>query len=114
MPFFLIALGAVLVAAAINGRHKELGDLWLSEISGQGSFLNIVVVLLILGALGAITGLRGLAIGFMTLVLVVLFLSNAGTVPTINIISKLRAQLLGGREGPATNPTFGTPPPTIH
>lgn len=95
MPFFLAALGAVLIAAAINGRHRELGDLWQAQFSGPGSFVNVAVVFFLLGALGAISGLKPLATAFMGLLLLVMFFGSAGTEESINVISRLRAQLGG-------------------
>lgn len=117
MPFFLVAVGLVLAASAINGRHRELGQLWASEFSGQGSFLNVALVLFLFGALGAITGLRPIAIGFMTLVLVVMFLSNAGTSESVNVISKIRQQLSGAPSLPEVNTNLDLnhiPTATIH
>lgn len=96
MPFFLIGIGLLLLMAGINGRHKELGDLWLSQMQGKGSFLNLAFVILLLGAFGAITGLRPLAVAFMSLILLVLVLSNSGTTETASLIGRFRAQLLGG------------------
>lgn len=95
MPFFLVAVGIVLVAAAANNRHRELGELWASEFTGPGSFVNVVIVFFLLGAVGAISGLRPLAVAFMALVLLVMFISNAGTTESVNFISRLRAQLGG-------------------
>lgn len=95
MPFFLVFVGVLLVAAAVNNRHRELGDLWVSEFTGQGSFVNVVIVFFLLGALGAISGLRPLAVAFMGLVLLVMFLTHAGTTESVNFISKLRTQLTG-------------------
>lgn len=124
MPFFLIAIGSVLAASAINGKHKELGDLWKAEIVPFG---NIALVLFLLGALGAITGLRPIAIGLMTLVLVVFFLRNAGSTDSLNFISRIRQELSGGAGAtqtittgplPEVNANLDLPPlpqvPTIH
>lgn len=96
MPFFLVALGLVMIAAAINGRHKELGDLWQEEFTGTQSFLNVALVFFLLGAVGAISNLKPLATAFMGLILLTMFLRGAGTEESINVISRIRAQLLGG------------------
>lgn len=120
MPFFLVAIGLVLAASAINGKHRELGQLWAREFTGQGSFLAVALVLFLLGALGAITGLRPIAVAFMSLVLVVMFLSRAGTSESVNFISRIRQQLSGTTTLPTVNtndpPTLPTipPVPTIH
>lgn len=110
MPFFLVALGLVLAASAINGKHRELGILWAQEFTGQGSFLNVALVLFLLGALGAITGLRPVAVAFMSLVLVVMFLTHAGTSESVNFISRIRQQLSG--VGGSQN--INTPLPQVH
>jgi hypothetical protein len=96
MPFFLIAVGLVMIAAAINDKQVELGELWKEQFTGPQSFLSIALVFFLLGALGAVTNLRPLAVAFMGLILLVMFLSNAGTSESINFISRLRAQMLGG------------------
>jgi len=95
MPFFLIAVGLLLVASAINNKAHELGDLWKDQFTGQGSFANVVVVLFLLGALGAVTNMRPLAVAFMGLFLLVFFLGNAGTSQSVSFVSKLRQQLTG-------------------
>jgi len=95
MPFFLLAVGLTMLAAVINGKSKELGDLIQSIFSGPGSFINIAIVLLLLGAAGAITGLKPLATAFMGLVLLVLFLGNAGTTTSVNILTTLRKDVGG-------------------
>lgn len=96
MPFALLLIGLVMVMAALNNRQKELGDLWASELSGDGSFLNVLFVMFILGAAGAITGLKPLAVAFMGLVLLVMVLSNSGASDSLSIVADLRKQLLGG------------------
>lgn len=96
MPFFLMAIGVVLLMAAINGRHKELGDLWLSQLRGPGSFLNLLFILLLLGAVGSIRALQPIAIAFMSLIILVVVLTNSGTVDSLSLIGRARAQLLGG------------------
>lgn len=96
MPFFLIAIGIVLSMAAVTGRQRELGDLWLSQLRGPGSFLNVALVLLLIGAVGAISQLKPLATAFMALVLLVLVLSNSGTTESVSLIGKARSQILGG------------------
>lgn len=96
MPFLLLLLGIVMLMAAINGRHKELGDLWLSQVQGPNNFLNILFVLLLLAGMGSISALRPLAIAFMGLLLLVLVLTNSGTEQSVSLIGRARAQLLGG------------------
>lgn len=101
MPFALILIGLAMVMAAVNNRHKELGTLWLSQLQGQGSFLNVLALLLLLGAAGAITGLRPLATAFMGLVLLVMVLSTSRSAESMSILGELKKQLLGTAPAPA-------------
>lgn len=95
MPFFLAAIGAVMVAAAINGRHKELGDLWKAQFSGKGSFLNVAILFFVIGAAGAVTQLKPLATAFMGLVILVMILGSSGTTESTNALSRIRQQVGG-------------------
>lgn len=100
MPFALILIGLAMVMSAVNNRQVELGNLWLSQLHGPGSFLNVLALLLLIGAAGAITQLRPLAVAFMGLVLLVMVLSNSGTVESATLLGKIRNQLLGNSPAP--------------
>jgi hypothetical protein len=95
MPFFLAAIGAVMLAAAVNGKHRELGDLWKAQFSGSGSFINVAILFFIVGAVGAIAQLKPLAIAFMSLILLVMFFGSAGTSESVNVITRIRQQVGG-------------------
>ena len=85
-----------MVAAAINGRHKELGDLWKAQFAGgKGSFINVVILFFLIGAAGAITQLKPLAIAFMGLILLVMVLGSSGTTESTNALTRIRQQVGG-------------------
>lgn len=96
MPFLLLIVGIMLLMSAINGRHKELGELWLSQVQGPNNFLNVLFVFLLLTAMGSIQALRPLAIAFMGLVILVMILTNSGTEQSASLIGRLRSQISGG------------------
>jgi len=85
-------VGVILLAAAMRGTHKELGELLKIQFTGEGSFLAWAFALFMIALLGAIEQLRPLARAFMALVLIVLLLVHSRET---NIFSLIQAQLLG-------------------
>lgn len=80
MPFVLIAVGAILFVAGVRGNNKQLWTLIEGDFTGDKSFLVWIAAIAVVGGLGYIKSLRPLSIAFMTLLLIVLFLSNRGVI----------------------------------
>lgn len=78
MPFLIIIIGLLLVVTAFKGTTGRLGQMLVEEFTGQSSFLYWAVAILVIGAVGYIKPLKGLANSFLVLLIVVLFLSNKG------------------------------------
>lgn len=74
MPFVLIFMGAVLVAAAVRGTQGQLFTLIRGDFSGPNNFIYWVVSILMVGALGYVPKLKPISDGFLVLIIVVLFL----------------------------------------
>lgn len=92
MPIVVIAIGLVLLIAAVRGTHKELGALLLSQFVGPGSFSAWVFAFVLLGMIGFIEPLKPLSRGLMGLLLLVLLLRNSqGT----DLITTASEQIFG-------------------
>jgi hypothetical protein len=78
MPFVIIALGAILLAAAYQGRQSELFALMKGEFTGSPNYLTWMFVIFAIGAVGYIPALKPVSTSFLVLVIIVLFLSNGG------------------------------------
>ena len=80
MPMFLLLLGIMFLTAAVRGKDKV--DLLFSTIkddfTGPNNFLEWGVALFVIGAVGYYKPLKPVSTAFMTLLIVVLFLSNKG------------------------------------
>lgn len=80
MPFVLLLFGAVLFVAGVRGTNKDLWTLVKGDFTGDKSFLLWIAAISIVGGAGYIKPLKGLSVAFMTLLLLVLFLSNKGVI----------------------------------
>lgn len=80
MPFVLLLFGIVLFVAGIRNTHQDLWALVKGDFTGDKSFLLFVAAIAIVGGAGYIKPLKGLSVAFMTLLLLVLFLSNKGVI----------------------------------
>lgn len=78
MPFVLILFGAVLLVAGIRNTYKDLWTLVKGDFTEQGGFLTWVAAIAVVGGMGYIPKLKPLSVAFMTLLLLVLVLSNGG------------------------------------
>lgn len=84
MPFALVIIGVVLLIAAVrgttgdSGSQKGLFTLVKGDFSGPNNFIYWFVAILIIGMIGYIPDLKKLSVAFLTLVIVVLFLSRGG------------------------------------
>jgi len=102
MPFALLLIGAILLVAGLRNTYTDLwalvkGDFTQNTGAG-GNFLTWVAAIAVVGGLGYIPKFKALSVAFMTLLLLVLVLSNGG------IFAKLQAFIKSGAGGnaPAT------------
>lgn len=80
MPFILLLIGAILFVAGVRGTNKTLWALVKGDFTGSNSFLVWVAAIAVVGGVGYIPKLRPISVAFMTLLLIVLFLSNKGVI----------------------------------
>lgn len=73
MPFVLLAIGAIIVLAAIRNTHGDLGNALATDIPG---FFKWALAIVAIGALGWIPGMQKISRMLLALVLVVLLLVN--------------------------------------
>ena len=78
MPFVLILFGAILFVAAVQNNQAALWALVKNDFSGKDSFAVWIIAIIAIGSLGYIKSLRTLSISIMTLLLLVLVISNKG------------------------------------
>jgi len=95
MPYALLLIGAVMLVAGLRGTHKDLWELVKGDFTDQGGFITWVAAIAVVGGMGYIPKLRPLSIAFMTLLLLVLVLSNGG------VFAKLQAFIQSGAGGNA-------------
>lgn len=96
MPYVLLLFGAVLFVSGIRGTNKDLWALVKGDFTGNKSFLLWIAAIAIVGGAGYIKPLKGLSVAFMTLLLIVLFLSNKG------VIAQLQGYVNNPNPGGAT------------
>jgi hypothetical protein len=81
MPLLILFIGIVLVAAGINNKIPDLMQLLKEDFrpsDNSPGFHVWVLAIVGLGALGYVKPLKGLANGFLVLVILGLILSNGG------------------------------------
>jgi hypothetical protein len=98
MPFVLLLVGAVLLLAGIRNTYGALWSLIKGDFTGTNSFLPWVAAIAVVGGLGYVPRLRPLAIAFMTLLLLVLIISNSG------VFAKLQQFVTSGGAGGGVSP----------
>jgi len=76
MPFALIIIGTVLLISSAKNTQSQLYALLAGDFTGPNNFIYWMVSILIIGAVGYIPKLKPLSVGFMTLVIIVLFLKR--------------------------------------
>lgn len=93
MPFVLILIGAILLVAGLRNTYADLWQLVKTDFTEQNGFLSWVAAIAVVGGLGYVPKLRPLSVAFMTLLLVVLILSNGG------VFAKLQQFIQSGAGG---------------
>lgn len=76
MPFVLLIAGATLLIVAVRNTQDDLFALLKKDFSGPNNFVYWVFSLLVIGALGYIPKLKPISVGFLSLVILVLFLTK--------------------------------------
>lgn len=102
LPYALLILGAALFVAGIRGKNADLWELVKSDFTGTNGFAVWIVAVGIVGGVGYVKPLKPLSIAFLSLLLVVLFLSNRG------VIAQLQTYL--NSSGTPATPTTGLAP----
>lgn len=102
MPYVLLFFGVVLLVAGIRNTYGQLLTLIENDVSG--GFLAWLAAVAVVGGLGYIPKLKALSVAFMTLLLLVLVLSNGGVFAKLQ--GFLQSGSLGGASpGPTVTPT---------
>lgn len=82
MPIVFGFVGILLIVAGVRGTvagtDPSLVSLVKADFTGQPNYLEWVIAILLIGAVGYIPKLEPISRGFMVLVVVGLFLSNKG------------------------------------
>src|ERR1700744_1855791 len=73
MPFLLLAAGIIIIVAAVRNTYKQLGTALATDVPG---FTVWAAAVFAVAAIGWIPGMKSVSRGLMTLVLLVLVLSN--------------------------------------
>lgn len=101
MPFVLLLFGTILFVAGINNQQSNLWTLVKGDFTGSNNFGIWIAAIAVVGGVGYIKSLRTLSVAFMTLLLLVLVLSNKG------IFAQLQGFVLSPTVTPIAN-TSGT------
>jgi hypothetical protein len=77
MPFVFLIAGLVLVVAGVREKSQDLTNLLLEDFRGPNNFFYWVLAILAIGALGYVQDLRSFSRGLMSLILLVLILTES-------------------------------------
>jgi len=78
MPLALLVIGILFITAAVRGKQDLLFSTLKDDFTGPNNFIYWGLSLFIIGAIGYYKPAKPLSSAFMTLVIIVLFLSNKG------------------------------------
>jgi hypothetical protein len=78
MPFTLLAIGLVLLVAAVRNTQDDLFALVKGDFTGQKNFVYWILAFLVVGAIGRIPKLKPFSNAFLVLIIIVIFISNKG------------------------------------
>lgn len=78
MPMALLIIGIVFLTAAVRGKQDLLFSTLKDDFTGPNNFIYWGISLFIIGAAGYYKPLKPVSTAFMTLVILVLFISNKG------------------------------------
>lgn len=77
MPFVFLIAGAVLIIAGVRGAAQDLTGLLVGDLTGPHNFFYWVIAILAIGALGYVQDLRTFSRGLMSLILIVLVITES-------------------------------------
>lgn len=81
MPIVFLLAGLMLIITALNNKMPQLGSLIKADFQpsqGDPGFVPWIITIFVIGALGYVKALKPISIAFLTLIVVVIFLSNGG------------------------------------
>lgn len=76
MPFALALIGVIFVTSGVRGTSQDLAALVKGDFTGENNFVYWFIAVIVIGALGYIEDLRDLSRAFLTLIIIVLLLSE--------------------------------------
>ncbi len=78
MPVFLITTGLYFLIVGARGTQDQVVRLLDGDFTGKNNFVAWLLAIFIVGAVGYVDDLQPLSDAFLTLLLIVLLLSNGG------------------------------------
>ena len=78
MPFALLIIGLCCVMSGVKGTQKQLGAKLVGDFTGTNNFLEWMVALVCVGAIGYIPGLEKLSRAFLALCLISIIVAHNG------------------------------------
>jgi len=78
MPLALLVIGVLFITAAVRGKQQLLFSTLKDDFTGPNNFIYWFIAIFIIGAVGYYKPAKPLANAFLTLIVLVLFLSNRG------------------------------------
>lgn len=118
MPFVFGIAGTLLIVSGVRGTTSDLMQLIKADFTGYPNFLEWMVAIFIIGAIGYVKELSTLSRAFLILVLAGLFLSEKGVFGenvfssfTKGIQSPSTSQPLGATGAQAITQAFNVPTP---
>lgn len=74
MPLALLFIGVLFLAAGVRDKQGDLFTLLKGDLTGQNNFLQWVLALVLVGALGFIPRMRPVSVALIALILIAIFL----------------------------------------
>lgn len=96
MPFAFAFVGLLIFVIGIRGTHREAIELIRADFTGQGNFFTWIGAIMGIGALGYIKPIEPISKAFLSLVILVMFLSNEG------FFARFQQQVFNRATPPAT------------
>lgn len=78
MPFILILLAVLFIAAGLRGTQGELFSLLKGDFTGDGNFIAWCVAVFLVGAIGYIPQFKPFSNAFLVLIVVSFIVRNGG------------------------------------
>ena len=78
MPLALLVIGILFITAAVRGKQDLLFDTLKDDFTGPNNFIYWFIAIFLIGAIGYYKPAKPLANAFLTLVILVMFISNRG------------------------------------